>query len=235
LDADHLIAVSAIVGESKELSGSSAIGVLWGLGHTASLLLVGVAVIALQIEIPERIALAMEFGVAAMLIGLGVRVVWKLMRGGTLHVHVHSHENHGHAHPHVHPPGEEHILDHRHTHHSTSFAPLRPAWWQSQARTGKRSIFIGMVHGLAGSAPLMLIVLTTIPSPSLALSYIGMFGLGSVGGMLVMSTLIGLPFAFTARRSRYMNIVIRALSGALSIAFGVFIAWQIGFVEGLFL
>ena len=89
-------------------------------------------------------------------------------------------------------------------------------------------MFIGMVHGLAGSAALMLIVLATIPSPALGLAYIGIFGVGSVGGMMVMSTLIGLPFALTTRAHGKLNYIIRGTSGLLSIGFGLFYAWQLG-------
>ena len=91
-----------------------------------------------------------------------------------------------------------------------------------------------MVHGLAGSAALMLLVLTTIPSPWLGLAYIGVFGIGSVGGMLMMSSMIGLPFVWTARRFGRVNQGIKVTAGVFSTIFGLFLAWQIGFVEGLF-
>ena len=98
---------------------------------------------------------------------------------------------------------------------------------------GRRSILIGMVHGVAGSAALMLIVLATIPSAALGLLYIGVFGLGSIGGMLVMSTLIGIPFVLTAHKSERLNVAVRGISGVLSVGFGLYLAWQIGIVEGL--
>lgn len=235
LDADHLLAVSTIVGERRGFLSSSVVGILWGTGHTAALLLVGIAVIALHIQIPEKMALATEFSVAIMLVGLGIRTVWKLLRGWTLHVHVHSHEDQDNIHAHLHVHEKGHADEHAHSHHPMTFDLLRPVWWQSQLQKGKRSILIGMLHGLAGSASLMLIVLATIPTTSLALSYIGMFGLGSIGGMVVMSTLIGIPFAMTARRSVRMNLLLRGFSGVFSIGFGLFLAWQVGFVEGLFL
>lgn len=88
---------------------------------------------------------------------------------------------------------------------------------------------------MAGSAALMLIVLATIPSAKLALLYIGVFGIGSIGGMLIMSTLIGIPFVLTAHKSERLNAAVRGISGVVSVAFGIYLAWQIGLVQGLFL
>lgn len=218
LDADHLVAVSTIVSERKGFWNSSIIGALWGLGHTASLLAVGLLVIAFNFQIPPKIALRMEFAVAIMLIALGANVLWKIYRGATFHIHTHSHEGHLHIHPHFHKPVEhkEHI-----THHHS--VPI-----------GKKPFFVGMIHGMAGSAALMLLVLAAISSRPLALAYIGIFGLGSVGGMFLMSALIGLPFSFTSKYER-ANKIIRTTAGVVSVCFGLFLAYQIGFAEGLFL
>jgi ABC-type nickel/cobalt efflux system permease component RcnA len=227
LDADHLIAVSTIVSERKGVLSSSIVGALWGLGHTASLLIVSVLVIALQIQIPDRIALGMEFAVALMLVALGVNVLFKVFRGGQFHTHVHTHLDFMHAHPHVH--SHEHVS----SHHKQPFS-LLPHSAMTFLGKGKKSVMIGMVHGLAGSAALMLIVLATIPSPGLALAYVGIFGLGSVGGMMAMSALIGIPFVLTANRSETLNFIVRGASGFLSIGFGIFYAWQIAAVDRLF-
>lgn len=218
LDADHLVAVSTIVSERKSFWSSSAVGALWGLGHTVSLLLVGLLVIAFHFPIPERVSELMEFGVAIMLVVLGLNVLLKVRRGATLHVHAHVHDHHFHIHPHlheaaaVHDPGEN-------SHH--------------QRAVGKKPFFVGMVHGMAGSAALMLVVLATITSRSLALLYIGVFGIGSVGGMVLMSTLIGLPFAITSAHDR-LNRIIRISAGVISLCFGLFYAWQVGVAGGLF-
>jgi high-affinity nickel permease len=233
LDADHLIAVSTIVSERKGLCSSSIVGALWGIGHTLALLAVGILVIVMQIKIPERVALAMEFGVAAMLVILGVNVLVKLSRGDTLHTHVHEHDGHLHVHPHTHP----HRALHHHTsdalHHHTSKQTLLQRMLR-HAHEGKRSILIGLIHGMAGSGGLMLIVLATISSTGAALAYIAIFGVGSIGGMVVMSTLLGLPFTATAHTFRTWNRVVRGVAGIASIAFGIFLGWQVGFVEGLF-
>jgi high-affinity nickel-transport protein len=90
-----------------------------------------------------------------------------------------------------------------------------------------------MVHGLAGSAALMLLVLTTITSPAIAFAYIAIFGLGSIGGMMVMSSLIGLPAHLAANRFEKAHLAIRTLAGFFSLGFGLFLAWEIGFVGGL--
>jgi hypothetical protein len=217
LDADHLIAVSTIVSERKGVWRSSLVGALWGLGHTASLLVVGLAVIAFHFHIPEGFARTMEFGVALMLIILGGNVLWKIARGGKFHVHVHTHDAHIHLHPHIHEAAElaTHAAADHHAH-----------------RVGKKPFFVGMVHGIAGSAALMLVVLATITSRPLALLYIGIFGLGSVGGMFLMSSLIGLPFALAARHDRLSHRV-RLCAGVLSVTFGLYYAWQIGVAGGL--
>ncbi len=222
LDPDHLVAVWNIVGERKGVFSSSIVGALWGVGHTASLLLVGVVVIALQVQIPARIALGMEFAVALMLMVLGVNALRKL-RGGALLIQAHEQSTHLHVHPPIHSK----------YFHSSLLSLFTFKHLKSHIRSGKKSVVIGMIHGLAGSAALMLIVLATIPSRALALSYIAIFGLGSIGGMFLMSTLIGLPFVFTANKSEGMNKLVRGIAGIVSIAFGMFLAWQIGIVNGL--
>ena len=213
LDADHLIAVSTIVSERKGFWSSSVVGALWGLGHTASLLAVGLLVIAFHFQIPPKVALGMEFAVALMLVALGGNVLWKIFRGATFHFHAHSHEGHLHIHPHFHKPIEHQQDEHGAHHHSV---PI-----------GKKSFFVGMVHGMAGSAALMLLVLASISSRLLALAYIGIFGLGSVGGMFLMSALIGLPFSITSKYER-ANKIIRTSAGVASVCFGLFLAYQLG-------
>jgi len=216
LDADHLAAVTTIVSERKSLLSSSLVGGLWGIGHTISLLIAGVAVILLHLEIGERLALALEFGVALMLIALGANALYKLARGGRLHLHAHHHGGHTHLHPHIHTDAPE---PEPQTHHGF--------------RLNARPLVVGMVHGLAGSATLMLLVLSTIPSPLIGFTYIAVFGLGSIGGMMLMSSLVGLPIHLTAMRFTRANFAVRALAGLFSLGFGLFMAYQIGFINGL--
>ena len=216
IEADHLAAISTIVSERKSLISSSLIGGLWGIGHSISLLAAGVIVVLLQIRIPDRLAQGLEFCVAIMLVGLGLNTLYKVMRGGRVHLHSHTHDGHEHNHPHLHPSDGNGAASSHHGLHA-----------------GLRPFLIGMVHGLAGSAALMLLVLTTISSPVVAFLYIGVFGLGSIGGMMLMSAVIGLPAALAARRFASAHFAIRTLAGFFSLGFGLFMAWEIGYVDGL--
>ena len=211
LDPDHLVAVSTIVSEHKSIKRSSVIGTFWGLGHTASLLGIGIVILLLRASIPAHFEPWMEAPVAAMLIVLGVSATWRVFRerGWQVHTHTHSHEDrapHTHVHLHAH---EQH--DHKHR----------------LFRMGRKPFLVGLVHGVAGSAALTLAVLTTIPSVALGLLYITVFGIGSIGGMLLMSAMIGLPFAVTARRFSMVNGGIRLFAGVFSVLFGLMLAWNL--------
>lgn len=216
IEADHLAAISTIVSERRSLLSSTLIGGLWGIGHTISLLSAGVIVILLQVKIPDRLAQGLEFCVAIMLVGLGTNTLYKLIRGGRVHLHTHTHGGHEHSHPHLHPQSVE---TGPRSHHGSG--------------PGFRPLVIGLVHGLAGSAALMLLVLTTISSPAIAFAYIAVFGLGSIGGMMLMSSLIALPAALAANRFAAANVAIRTIAGCFSLGFGLFMAWEIGYVDGL--
>jgi len=211
LDPDHIMAVSTIVSETKSVRRSSLVGTCWGLGHMISLLIAGVLVIALRVQISDRMALRLEFTVALMLIALGVKAMLKSWRGWKLHVHRHTHDGSTHTHLHVHHPGEEHQHRHRHL-----------------IGSGVRPFLVGMMHGMAGSAALMILVLATIPSAIAGLIYIAVFGLGSVGGMLIMSSLISLPFVFAKKYFRLLGEAMQLAVGLSSVAFGFFLVWQIG-------
>lgn len=211
-EADHLAAVSTIVTGRRGLWGSALVGGMWGLGHTISLALAGILVLVLNFEISERVETALEFGVGIMLTLLGLNVLKKLIRGGNLHFHTHEHGSRAHVHPHIHEPGEDHAP---HTHHSF--------------RADPRALLIGMVHGMAGSAALMLLVIPTIESKALGLVYIVVFGIGSIGGMMIMSFLVGLPFTLTALRFNRFNGVLQGAAGLASIVIGLLIVYEKGF------
>jgi ABC-type nickel/cobalt efflux system permease component RcnA len=217
VEADHIAAVSTIVSEKKGLVSSSIIGGLWGIGHTASLLIAGVAVLLLHVKINERMALALEFCVALMLIALGANAIMKLAGSKALHMHEHKHGGREHSHLHLHDGSPEPAVD---THHGF--------------RLNVRPVLVGMVHGLAGSAALMLLILSSISSPVVGLGYIIVFGIGSIGGMFIMSALLSLPLRYTAGRFVRANLAMRLLAGVFSIGIGLFMAYQIGVVEGLF-
>ena len=208
LDVDHLAAVSTMVTQRRGVVSASLIGAVWGLGHTAALLAAAVAVIVLRTEIPPRVAGGLELGVAVMLVGLGLQLLWTLRRGGTVHVHPHRHGGRHHLHVHVHALGTE-----GEGHHGV------PAV--------RRPFLVGLVHGLAGSAALMLAVVGTIPSPGLAFAYVGVFGCGSIGGMVAMSVLLGLPLALAARYVGRVERPLRMCAALGSVAAGVAVAWAV--------
>lgn len=214
-EADHLAAVSTIVTERKSLWSSALIGGLWGLGHTISLTIAGILVLVLNFTISERTEAALEFCVGIMLTLLGLNVLKKLIQGGKLHFHAHEHGEHAHVHPHVHKADR---ADAPHTHHGFSFSP--------------RALLIGMVHGMAGSAALMLLVIPTIGSKAVGLLYIVVFGAGSIGGMMLMSFLVGLPFTLTAKRFNRFNGLLQGAAGLASIVLGLFIVYEKGFTGG---
>jgi ABC-type nickel/cobalt efflux system permease component RcnA len=216
LDPDHLIAVSTIVTEHKSFKWASLIGAFWGLGHTTTLFIVGLLVVGLRLTIPPRLAGGLELLVAAMLIVLGINVLRRAFGTEKIHLHTHTHNPETHTHVHAHDNPRE---GHAHAH------PLK---------TMRRPFVVGMVHGLAGSAALMLLVLSTIDAPLAALIYIVIFGLGSIGGMLLLSGIISVPFVLTAQRFAAMNRSIRILAGVSSVVFGLFLGWEIGSELGFF-
>lgn len=220
-EADHLVAVTTIVSEQRSLRRSALVGALWGVGHTAALFAAGVVVILLEVAIPERVASAFEFCVALMIIFLGGRVLFLLLRRRRrAHVHTHTHGGRAHTHLHFHDEADAHAAAHAHAsgheRHAAAFGGWRP-------------LAVGAVHGLAGSAALTLLVLAEAVrngSRALGLAYLLLFGAGSIGGMLLMSALIGLPFALTASRFRRMDAHVRLTAGLASVAFGVYYALE---------
>lgn len=217
VEADHLAAVSTIVTERRSLFSSAIVGGLWGLGHTISLFIAGVLVLLLDFQISAQTERALEFGVGIMLVLLGLNVLRKIVQGGTLHFHTHEHGKKTHVHPHLHERGKENDPE---SHHGLSFSP--------------RAVVIGMIHGLAGSAALMLLVIPTIDSTAMGLLYILIFGIGSIGGMMLMSFLVGLPFQITALRFNRLNLILQCVAGLISVGLGLFIIYEKGVVEGLF-
>jgi ABC-type nickel/cobalt efflux system permease component RcnA len=199
LEPDHLAAVSTIAVEHKSLFGSSLVGAVWGLGHTLSLLLAGLVVILLGFDLREEYLEPVEVIVALMLIGLGARALWKLWRERSASVSDGQPEKHNHSHVH-----------HDHSH---------GVW----GRIGVRPLLIGMVHGLAGSAALLLLLIPVIPSTALKIVYILVFGAGSIVGMVIMSCMVGLPTHLMAERFLKVSLAVRALAGLFSLGFGIWL------------
>jgi ABC-type nickel/cobalt efflux system permease component RcnA len=238
-DPDHVIAVTTIVARQKTPSSAAAIGAAWGLGHTLTILVVGGGIILFGWVIPPRIGLSMEFSVGLMLILLGTMNLTGVLRyfgasglsRGAVHPHTHphSHGDYVHTHAHSHDP-EAHP-------HQPDRTPLG---WLDSHLTGihsyqlVRPLVVGVVHGLAGSAAVALLVLTTIRSPRWGVWYLLVFGLGTIVGMTLMTAAISLPFSRREDRFARLGGSLRIASGAISLAFGLFVAYRTGVVGGLF-
>ena len=240
-DPDHVIAVSTIVSRERSIVKAGWIGILWGIGHTLTILVVGAAIILFGLAIPARIGLTMEFSVGLMLILLGALNLTGAMHYLSKrfspahpkvtgdHAHIHEHGAHLHLHWHSHQPGKEH--------HAESLEP--PKWTRAPAaRLGLfhtlRPLFVGLVHGLAGSAAVVLLVLTTIREPRWAVLYLLIFGVGTIAGMMLITVAIALPFSFAGYRFAWLNKSLVVGSGVLSLAFGLFLCYQIAVINGLF-
>ena len=228
-EVDHVIAVSTIVSEHRKLWRSALVGGLWGAGHTASLMLVGAFVLVLRIAIPERVGEWLEFGVALMIIILGLLALARAFGGRAPVVHVHGHQHDGQTHAHVH----FHEPDGAAAHDEETPPPTTAAHSHHVSRIGFKPLVVGAIHGLAGSATLTLLVLTQINSTLLGLLYLAVFGLGSIIGMVLMSGLIGLPFAYSSRSLAGFNRGLQTVAGILSICFGLWYAYEKGIANGL--
>jgi len=184
-DADHIAAIGTIVAHRKSARGAALVGAAWGLGHSASVLVVGGALVLLRVPMPVRIALALEFVAAMMLIALGARA----------------------------------ILAHRHD--------------ASPAST-TRPLVVGVIHGLAGSAVLALLVLGTTTSALAAAVYLLCFSVGTIGGMALVTVLLTLPTRLDAVRALSFGRGVRVVAGVASVAIGLAMAHRIGVRDGLF-
>jgi ABC-type nickel/cobalt efflux system permease component RcnA len=249
-DPDHVVAVTTILSREHRIGAAARIGIIWGLGHTLTVLLVGAAIIVFKIAIPTRLGLAMEFAVAIVLILLGVGAASSMLRhiavrlfgnssgdddSPPTHSHTHSHANAMHTHPHVHLHAHDHHFgtepDSLHSESillnemPQSFAARRPLL---------RSFSVGLVHGLAGSAAIALLVLSAIPQPLWATLYLAIFCLGTIIGMGLITMAIAAPFMIASRRLSWLHNGFVNSAGLLSFGFGLFLAYQIGIVDRLF-
>jgi hypothetical protein len=205
LEPDHMAAVTTLL--SRERSGARAVllGVFWGLGHTAALVAVAAAVMLLRAELPAIAVDLLEFGVAIMLVGLGLRSLVHAARLGPV----------GPAHLHRHGR----VL-HRHT---GVWSHVHVGGWT----LARRPLLIGTVHGLAGSGALTALVLTTLPSPATQLAYVVLFGIGSTLGMAVLSGLLGFPLARFGHHhavARSVSFLVGVMSTVIGLAWGYPIA-----------
>jgi len=218
-EPDHIAAVSTQISKSKftqksvrtllkeSFTKSSVLGALWGAGHTTTLVLIGFLVYALAITIQDQIFFGFEFVVGMMLVFLGTSTI--LNRNFRFR----------HKHPHQHKDGTIHFDEHTHNdseHHHTH-----------------RSYFIGLVHGLAGSGSLVVLTAATLDNVGMVLSFILIFGIGSVIGMALIGGLMGIPLVFTSKIG-IIQKTFRYVAGIFSLIIGFNIMYQIGFVGNLF-
>jgi cytochrome c biogenesis protein CcdA len=206
LEADHIAAVSSIAARRNDIGDIVKHGVTWGLGHTLTLFVFAGAALLLGHAIPDMLARPLETAVGIMLVGLGVHVLWRLWRDrvhfhrhrhgdGTLHLHAHSHASE--TAPHV---ASAHLHDH-------GFR------W--------RTLLVGLMHGMAGSAALLLLAVSQASSPAAGLGYVALFGIGSMIGMGALSAMIAVPIAMSARWLTWANRSLQGAVGALTIAIGI--------------
>ena len=218
--------------------GSAAlIGILWGIGHTLTVMLVGGAIILFTVTIPPRIGLAMEFAVGVMLVllgflnltGLNTWIRDNVSPGFPVHGHTHAHGDY--AHTHVHGHGQS---LHGHSEDQTPQAWLDRKLGSIGLYQMARPLVVGIVHGLAGSAAVALLVLTAIDDAWWGVLYLFLFGVGTVAGMMLITVAIAAPFAYSMGRFPRFNAYLRIASGLLSLGFGLFLIYYIGYVDGLF-
>ncbi len=244
-DADHVVAIATIVSRERSVAGSALIGAAWGVGHTITVMAVGAAIIVFGVVVPPKLGLSMEFAVGIMLVLLGILTLTGMGRAvGAAHAHAHAADPRGHAldlHDHLHAHGD---YVHRHPHghgpaahgHAEAHTPLAGLDRSGLGRIAfyqwLRPFAVGLVHGLAGSAAVALMVLSIIREPVAALGYLLLFGFGTIVGMMLITLILSAPFAFTAVNLPKFNWRLRVASGLVSFVFGVVLIYGIGFAEG---
>jgi nickel/cobalt exporter len=209
-DPDHVVAVSTIVSKQRSIRQAGLIGSIWGLGHTLTIFAVGSMIILFGVVIPPRLGLSMEFSVALMLILLGVLNLTGVMQRLTSYL-------------------------------TRNGKPLDKAETLIDRSVGRfgvyqcvRPLVIGIVHGLAGSAAVALLVLSTIHSPAWGTVYLLIFGAGTMVGMMCMTAVMAIPLAYAGNRFGSLSRVFGVASGVVSVCFGSFLVYQLGFLGGLF-
>ena len=207
LEADHLAAVSALVSRERSLKEMTRHGVIWGLGHTAALLVLSGLVLFSPWKLPPSFGLVLEFFVGLLLVFLGAQLLYRLWRE-RVHFHLHRHAG-----------GEAHI--HAHSHRDDPVPHTQSRHDHSHASRGGKTLLVGLTHGAAGSAALTVYVAASLESPLVAIAYVLLFGLGSVVGMALLSAVIALPLTATAKRLTWANRGLQIAAALASIAIGL--------------
>ncbi len=210
LEADHVAAVASLVTQNSSLANSVKTGVVWGLGHTITLFIFGYIVILTDSLLSERLAAYLEFAVGLMLAVLGIDVLKRLSRE-KIHFHRHKHrDGREHFHAHAHKGEKEHRPeDHEHTHKFPS-----------------RALFVGLMHGMAGSAALILLTLETVKSPLVGLLYMGLFSLGSIIGMAALSATLSIPLRYSFKGLTRAYNSLHLVVGVTTIIIGLSLAYE---------
>ena len=222
-DADHVVAISTIISKQRSIRNAAVIGSVWGLGHTITIFIVGSLIILFGVEIPPRLGLSMEFSVAIMLVLLGILNLTGVMQKVTARFT-----------PSIVDPGDSRSLEPRRAASSRIESLLENSVGRLGIYQCVRPLAIGLVHGLAGSAAVALLVLSTIHSPIWATAYLLIFGAGTMIGMMCMTAMIAVPLAFAGDRFAKLGRYLGAASGMASLCFGSFLVYQLGFLGGLF-
>jgi hypothetical protein len=214
LEADHIAAVSSIAARRTELGDIVKHGLTWGLGHTLTLFVFAGAAILLGHAIPEHLARPLETAVGIMLVGLGAHVLWRLWRD-RVHFHKHGHGD-GTVHIHAHSHAGETIAHDRAPHtHEHGFR------W--------RTLLVGLMHGMAGSAALLVLAVSQASSPAVGLAYVALFGIGSMAGMGALSAVIAVPLAVSARWLTWANRGLQGAVGVVTVAIGAMTIYATAF------
>ncbi len=214
VESDHLAAVASLATRATSRRQTVRLGINWGIGHTLVLLLLGSAVLWVDAIVPERFAAGLEFVVGLMLMLLGADVIRRL-RARRIHFHVHEHADgvrhfHAHAHDGTRPHDED---PHDHAHPARLLEP--------------RALLVGMVHGMAGTAALVLLTLQTLHDPWLGMLYILLFGAGSILGMGMVSAIIALPLQQAGHRLTRWHAALQYVIGIVTLGYGLYIAWHL--------
>ncbi|MCW8927180.1 MAG: hypothetical protein OQJ84_13050 [Xanthomonadales bacterium] len=218
MEADHIAAVASLATRNRSLRDTVKQGVTWGFGHALTLFLFGGLVVVMDTVIPEHFAQALELAVGFMLVLLGLDVLRRLIRE-RIHFHSHRHGATRHFHAHSHQPGLAHENDpHRHEH--TGGFPLR-------------ALFVGIMHGMAGSAALIILALNSVTSITQGLLYIAMFGIGSILGMAALATVISLPLRYTSHSLTWAHNGLKAVVGVVTVGLGCLLIYELGINQGL--
>jgi hypothetical protein len=206
LEADHIAAVSSIAVRRSDVVDIVKHGLTWGIGHTLTLFAIAGAALVLGRAVPETFARPIESAVGVMLVGLGAHVLWRLWRD---RVHFHKHR---------HGDGTVHVHAHSHARETT---PHTGALHAHEHGFRWRTLLVGLMHGMAGSAALLVLTVSQASSVAIGLGYVALFGLGSMIGMGALSTVIAVPIALSARWLTLANNGLQAAIGAITVTIGV--------------